>query len=307
MNPFIYAPPPPPPPAAPAPPPPLEQGRQGFGGNANNRRGGGHPRGRGGFRGGHRGASHGHHTSSFNAPASANATPIGQPQNPSYSHGLPNYPQWQQPGVTQPQAYHQPQAGVMTYPPSYYPQTNAQNTYPPPTQQPPNPYYGYGGAQSPTQYSLPTVQPPPVNPPIHVGYNQASFMGNATGSYHGPPAPRNDFNNRKRSFSTQNSNNAAETKPEKKPKVATAPAVPAFGADIAGANLALPARPNWLSTKGKSKGKNKNKKNNSLGLTPSSDAHEEPEEDVDEEAEFAKRAGDTVVLYVTIRFLKLTL
>jgi hypothetical protein len=129
-------------------------------------------------------------------------------------------------------------------------------------------------------------------------------MGNGTG-YHGLPTPRSDFNNRKRSFSAQNSNNAAETKPEKKPKVGTAPAVPAFGADIAGANLALPARPNWLSTKGKSKGKSKGRKNNTLGLTPSSDVHEEPEEDVDEEAEFAKRIGDVDVLCVTIRMCKL--
>lgn len=95
-----------------------------------------------------------------------------------------------------------------------------------------------------------------------------------------------------------NSNHAAETKPEKKPKVATAPAVPAFGADIVGANLALPARPDWLSNKGKSKGRNKGRKSNTLGLTPSSDVHEEPEEDVDEEAEFAKRAGALEVLFV---------
>jgi len=300
MNPFIYAPPPPPPPTATAPPPPPDIGRQGFGGNGNNRRGGGPPRGRGGFRGGNRGGPHGHNNTPFNLHASANATPIGQPQNPSYSQGLPNYPQWQQPGVTRPQTYQQPQAAAMTYPTSYYPQNAAQNTFTPHIQQPtPNPYYGYGGAQSPAQYSLPPVQPPPINPPpIHTGFHQAR---NGINAYHGPPAPRNDFNNRKRSFGAHNSHNAAETKPEKKPKVATAPVVPAFGGDIVGANLALPPRPNWLSNKGKSKGK-KGRKNNTLGLTPSSDVHEESEEDVDEEAEFAKRVGALEVLFVTIFF-----
>lgn len=300
MIPFIYAPPPPPPPTAQAPPPPPAQNRGGFGGNTNNRRGGGNSRGRGGGnRGGNRGAPHGHSNAPFNPRASANATPIGQPQPPSYPQGLPNYPQWQQPAATSPQAYHQPQAGAMTYLPSYYPQTVSQNNYTPPIPPPnPNPYYGYGSAQPSAQYSIPPVQPPAMNTQPRAGFNQASYKSNGMSTYHGPPAPRNDFNNRKRSFGMHNSNHAAETKPEKKPKVATAPAVPAFGADIVGANLALPARPDWLSNKGKSKGRNKGRKSNTLGLTPSSDVHEEPEEDVDEEAEFAKRAGALEVLFV---------
>jgi hypothetical protein len=144
-----------------------------------------------------------------------------------------------------------------------------------------------------------------MNPQVHAGFNQASYKSNGMGSHPGPPGPRNDFNNRKRSFGAHSSNHAAETKPEKKPKVATAPAVPAFGAEFVGANLALPARPNWLATKAKSKGKNKGKKNNTLGLTPSSDVHDEPEEDVDEEAEFAKRVGAVEVLFVNPQLDKL--
>ncbi|QDS68204.1 hypothetical protein FKW77_010556 [Venturia effusa] len=313
MNPFIYAPPPPPPPTAQAPapapaPPPPAQNRGGYGGNANNRRGGGHSRGRGGgLRGGNRGSTQGHNTT-FSPHASANATPIGQhhPQPPSYSQGLPTYPQWQQPPVTQPQAYHQPQAGAMAYPPSYYPQTAAQNTYTPPIQPPnPNPYYGYGGAQSPTQYPLPQVQPPPTNHQARGGFNQTSFKHSGTN----PHAQRNGFNNRKRSFGAHHSNHAAETKPEKKPKVATAPAVPAFGADIAGANLALPARPDWLqgSHRGRNQSKKKGKKNNTLGLTPSSDVHDEPEEDIDEEEEFAKRGGNVDALEFEHRGKKISL
>lgn len=129
-------------------------------------------------------------------------------------------------------------------------------------------------------------------------------------SFQAPPAQRNGFNNRKRSFGAHNSNHAAETKPEKKPKVATAPAVPAFGA-----NFALPprpdwpsaqrdsssARPDWLSARGKYKNKNRGRKNNTLGLTPTSDVRSEPEEDIDEEAEFAKRVGHLEVLFVTCR------
>lgn len=130
------------------------------------------------------------------------------------------------------------------------------------------------------------------------GFNQTSFKGNGMNSFQSPPAQRNGFNNRKRSFGAHNSNHAAESKPEKKPKVATAPAVPAFGADIVGA-IPLPARPDWVYAKGKPNNKKKGKKNNALGLTPSSDVYDEPEEDIDEEAEFAKRVGNLEVLFVT--------
>ncbi|KAE9972259.1 hypothetical protein EG327_009560 [Venturia inaequalis] len=298
MNPFIYAPPPPPPPTAQAPPPPPEHSRGGYAATSNNRRGGGHPRGRGGgFRGGNRGGPH-PHNNNFNSRASANATPIGQPQPqpPSYSQGLPTYPQWQQPAVAQPQAYHQPQAGAMSYPPSYYPQTAAQNTYTSPIQPPtPNPYYGFGGAQPSAQYPPPPVQPPPINHQARGGFNQTSFKSNGMNSFQGPPAQRNGFNNRKRSFGAHNSNHAAESKPEKKPKVATAPAVPAFGVDIVGA-IPLPPRPDWVSARGKNINKKRGRKNNTLGLTPSSDVYDEPEQDIDEEAEFAKRVGSLEVL-----------
>ncbi|TID17125.1 CCCH zinc finger protein [Venturia nashicola] len=298
MNPFIYAPPPPPPPTAQAPPPPPEHSRGGHGGNTNNHRGGGQSRGRGaGFRRGNRGASHSHNNK-FNSRASANATPIGQPQPqlPSYSQGLPTYPQWQQPAVAQPQAYHQPQTGAMSYPPSYYPQNAAQNTFTPPIQPPnPSPYYGYGGAQSSAQYPPPPIQPPSMNHQARGGFNQASFKSNGMNTFQGPSAQRNGSNNRKRSFGAHNSNHIAESKPEKKPKVATAPAVPSFGADIVGA-IPLPPRPDWVSAKGKNINKKRGRKNNTLGLTPSSDVWDEPEEDIDEEAEFAKRIGDVEVL-----------
>lgn len=289
MNSFNFPPPPPPPPPSSAPPPPPPNQRGGFGNRGTRGRG----RGSGGNqRGGYQTGGHQQHQSSFRPPNQAPPASSGYP--------LPNYPAWMASGAQQPPVNYQATQHMNANPypmPSYNPpQPQYHNQQPQP--QPPMPYYGHGQMQQPMGPPHHAGYPNMNNnmmapPPVRLGFNAQQQPGPGLHS-----SPAGGFKRkREQNFTAPHSNpNRNQPKPQATAsKLPAAPAVPSFG-------FQLPPKPPPVedASSAQKPKKKKRRKNNQLGLTPQGEVHENSDEDVDEEAQFAQSGQPYVMLFSSL-------